>query len=97
MDESFPAKLFKSNKMINRATSGSEATLHISEQIVGFNVPDKSTVDHSLHGFTDTTCQCNRTIIRRICWIIGRLWNRNNCFPPFRRKVTRCPDFIKDI
>ena len=66
MDESFPAKQFKSNKMINRATSGSEATLHISEQIVGFKVPDKSTVNHSFHGFTDATCQCNRTIIGRI-------------------------------
>ena len=50
MDESFPVKRFKSNKMINRATSGSDATLHIN----------KSTVDHLFHGFTDTTCQCNR-------------------------------------
>ena len=41
MDESFPAKSFKSNKMISRATSGSEATLHINEQIMGFKVPDK--------------------------------------------------------
>ena len=38
MDESFPAKRFKSNKMINRATVGSEATLHISEQFVGFKI-----------------------------------------------------------
>ena len=29
MDESFPAKRFKSNKMINRGMSGSDATLHI--------------------------------------------------------------------
>ena len=56
MDESLPVKHFKSNKMINRATLGSEATLHISEQCVGFKIPDKSTVDHSFHGFTDTTC-----------------------------------------
>ena len=47
MDESFPAKHFKSNKMINHATSGSEATLQINEEIVGFKVPDKSSVDHS--------------------------------------------------
>ena len=53
MDESLPAKRFKSNKMINRATSGSEAPLHISEQFVRFKIPDKSTVDHSFHGFTD--------------------------------------------
>ena len=65
MDGSFPAKCFKSNKMINRATSGSEATLHISEHIVGFNVPDKFTVDDSFHGFTYATCQRNRTIIGR--------------------------------
>ena len=51
MDESFPTKRFKSNKMINRATLGSEAILHISEQFVGFKIPDKSTVDHSFHGF----------------------------------------------
>ena len=48
MDESFPAKRFKSNKMINRATSGSEATLHICEQFVGFKIPDKSTIDQHL-------------------------------------------------
>ena len=42
MDESFTAKRFKSNKMINRVTLGSEATLHISEQFVGFKIPDKS-------------------------------------------------------
>ena len=36
MDESFPAKRFKSNKMINNVTSGSEATVHFGEQIVGF-------------------------------------------------------------
>ena len=34
MDESFPAKYFKSNKMINCAMSGSVATLNTSEQIV---------------------------------------------------------------
>ena len=51
MDESFPTKRFKSNKMINRATLGSEAILHISEQFVGFKIPDKSTVDHSFHSF----------------------------------------------
>ena len=56
MDECFPAKRFKSNMMINRATSGPEATLHICEQLVGFKIPDKSTVDHSFHGFTDATC-----------------------------------------
>ena len=54
------AKRFKSNKMINHAMSGSEATLHISEQIMGFKVIGKSTVDHSIHGFTDATCECNR-------------------------------------
>ena len=85
MDESFPAKRFKSNKMINRATSGSEATLRICEQFVGFKIPDKSTVDHSFHGFTDTTCQSNRAIVGRIRGIITRLWNKNhNCFPPIR-------------
>ena len=89
MDESFPAKRFKSNKMINRTTCGCEATLHISEQFVGFNIPDKSTVDHSLHGFTDATCQSNRAIIGRILGILTRIWNRNhNCVPPIRRKVT---------
>ena len=92
MDESFPLKRFKSN---NRATYGSEA---ISEGIVGFKVPDESTVDHSFHCFTDATCQRNRAIIGRICQILTRLWNRNdNCLPPVRRKVTRYPDFIKDI
>ena len=95
MDESFPAKRFKSNKMINRATSGSEATLHTSEQFVKFKIPDKSTVDHSFHGFTDATCQSNRTIIGRIRGILTRLWNRNyDSFPPIRRKVTRDSDFI---
>ena len=84
--------------MIDRATSKSEYTLHISEQVVGFEIPDKSTVDHSLHGFTDATCQRYTTIIRRIRGILTRLWNRyHNCFPPVRRKVTRYPDFIKDI
>ena len=78
MDESFPAKRFKSNKMINRATLGSEATLHISEHFVVFNIPDKSTVDHSFHGFTDATCQSNRAIIDRIRGILTRLWNRNH-------------------
>ena len=98
MDESFPAKRFKSNKMINRATSGSETTLHISDQFVGFKIPDKSTVNHSFHGFTDATCQCNRTIICKIRGILTRLWNRNyDSFPPIRRKFTRDPDFIKNI
>ena len=98
MDESFPAKRFKSNKMINRATLRSEATLHISETFVGFKIPDKSTVDHSFHGFTDATCQSNRAIIGRIRGILTRLWNRNYVtFPPIRRKVTRDPDFIKHI
>ena len=59
--------------MINCATSGPEATLHISEQIVGFKIPDKSMVDHSFHGFTDTTCQSNRVIIGRIRGILTRL------------------------
>ena len=73
MDESFPAKCFKSNKMINTATSGSEPTLHISKQVMGLEIRDKSTVDHSFHGFTDATCQSNRAIISRISWILTRL------------------------
>ena len=51
MDESFPTKRFKFNKMINRATSRSEPTMHIGEQFVGQKLPDKSTDDHSFHGF----------------------------------------------
>ena len=80
MDESLPTKRFKSNKMNNCATSGSEATLHISEQVVGFKVPDKSTVDHSFHGFTDATCQHNMTIIGRIRGILARLRNNISFF-----------------
>ena len=49
--------------MINHSTSSSKPTLYISEQFVGFEIPDKSTVDHSFHGFIDATCQRNRTII----------------------------------
>ena len=37
MDESFHAKRFKSNKMTNSATSGSEPTLHVSKQDVGLD------------------------------------------------------------
>ena len=77
MDESFPAKRFKSKKMINNATSGSEPTLHISDQFVGFKIPDKSAVNHSFHGFTVATCQRNKTIIGRFRGILTRLWNRN--------------------
>ena len=66
MDESIPGKRFKSSNMINRATSISETTLNISEQIVGFKIPDKPTVNHSFHDFTDATSQRNRTIIGRI-------------------------------
>ena len=40
---------------------------------MGFKVPDKSTIDHSLHGFTDVTCQCNRTITGKNCWILSRI------------------------
>ena len=58
--------------MINRATSGSEPTLHISDQFVGFKISY-----HSSHGFTDATCQCNRTIIDRFRGILTWLWNRN--------------------
>ena len=88
MDESFPAKRLKSNKMINdRATSGSEATLHINEQIVGFKVPDKSTVDHLFHGFTDATCQRNRTIIRTIRGI----------YQPYIRWINHCPSIHMKI
>ena len=98
MDESFPAKRFKSNKMINSTTSGSEPTLHVSKQVMGLEIPDKSTIDHWLHGFTDATCQSNRAIISRICWILTRIWNRNyNSFPPIRRKVTRDLDCIKNV
>ena len=73
MDESFPAQRFKSNKIINHVTSASEDTLHINEQIVGFKLPDKSTVDKSFHDYTDATCQRNRMILDRIYWILTRL------------------------
>ena len=33
MDESFPSKCFKSNKIINRATSGSEPTLQLVSKL----------------------------------------------------------------
>ena len=93
MDESFPVKRFKSNKMMNHATS--EPTLHISDQFVGFKIPDKSTVNQTFHGFTDATCQRNRTIIGRFRGIFTRLWSRNYySFPPIRRKVTRNLNFI---
>ena len=94
-DGSFPAKRFKSNEMTNRATSGSEPTLHVSKQVVGLKIPDKSTIDNSLHGFTDATCQSNRAVNSRISWILTRFWNRNSdSFPSIRRKVTRNLDFI---
>ena len=66
MAESLPAKRLKSNEMINGATFRSEATLHISEQFVGFKIPDKSMIGNLVHGFTDATCQGNRVIVSRI-------------------------------
>ena len=51
MDESFPAKRFKSNKMIKCAMSRYEPTMHISEESVEFKILDRSTVDHLFHGF----------------------------------------------
>ena len=44
------------------ATSGSESTLHVSKQVVGLKIPDKSTIDHSFHGLVGATCQSNRAI-----------------------------------
>ena len=80
MDESFPVKRFKSDKMINRATSGSDIS----------KIPDRSTVDHSFHDFTKATCQWNTTIIGKIRGILTRLWNRDhNYCPPIRRKVIK--------
>ena len=63
---------------------------------MGFEIPDKSTDDHSFHGFTDATCQCNRAIIGRHYWIHTTFRNRNdNSFPPIIRKVNRNSYFIK--
>ena len=94
-DESFPAKHFKSNKMINRTTSGSEPTLHVSKQVVWLEIPDKSTINHSFHGLTDASSQSNRAVTSRISWVLTRLWYRNyNSFLPIRRKVTRNPVFV---
>ena len=45
------AKRFKSNMMINRATSGSESNFHISEQIVAFMAPAISTINQLFHDF----------------------------------------------
>ena len=45
------AKRFKSNMMINRATSGSESNVHISEQIVAFMAPAISTINQLFHDF----------------------------------------------
>ena len=63
IDGSLPAKRFKSNMSMNCATSGSELTLHISEQIVGFKVRDNSKVDNLFHGFT---CQRNRWSFHKV-------------------------------
>ena len=52
--------------MIVSAASRYETTLHISEYMVGFEIPDKPTVNLSFHGFTDATYQRNSTIIGRI-------------------------------
>ena len=51
LKESFPTKRFKSHDQPS-TTSRFEPTLYISEQSVGFEVPDKSTIDHPFRGFT---------------------------------------------
>ena len=58
--------------MINRATSGSEPKLHVSKQVVGHKIQDKSTIDHSFHHFKNVTCQSNSAVISRISWILIR-------------------------
>ena len=63
MNESFPAKCFKYNKLINRATSGSESSLLISEQFVEIKVPYESTIDNSFHGFANATRRGNMAVI----------------------------------
>ena len=60
MDERFPAKRFK---------SGSEPALHVSKQVVELEIPDKSTIDHLFHGFTDATCQRNMTITCKLRYL----------------------------
>ena len=68
MDESFPAKHFKLNKMINCAISGSEATLQVIKQVVGLEIPNRLIIC-----FTEATCQSNRAVIRRISFSLTRL------------------------
>ena len=60
--ESFAYEAFKSHQLISSASVFAEATLHIRDKLVFFQVPDQSVVDHTLDYFTETACECYRAV-----------------------------------
>ena len=58
--------------------------------VVGLEIPNESTIDHTFHRFTEATCQSNRAVTSKISWILTRLWSRKyNSFLSIRRKEER--------
>ena len=83
MDKSFAVKRLKTNKIINRPTCGSIATLHISELIVGLRYQT------SLQLVIRTMVlqmELANAMGPLLIGFVGCL--PDNCFPSLRRKVT---------
>ena len=67
--ESFANEAFKSHQLISSASVFAEATLHIRDKLMFFQVPDQSVVDHMLDYFTETACECYRAVVM-MSWVM---------------------------
>jgi hypothetical protein len=48
-------KGFKTNKMIQSASTLTESTPYIGQEFIGFKKSYKASIDHPFHGFTHAT------------------------------------------
>ena len=50
------------DQLISCTSLFTKATLHVSNDLIFLQVPDKSIIDHMLNNFTKTTCNSHRAV-----------------------------------
>ena len=84
--------------MVNSCSVGSESALTWREEVVGFQVMYKSTIDHSFHCFAEATCERDGTIVGGDGAILASFRNSNGIgmMPRWWKRIMQ-PDVIENI
>ena len=74
LNKSLPDKRFQAYKLVCGTLTFAETALYGSDNVVSFQVPHKSVINHTFHNLANTASESNGAIVCRVRCVFSWFW-----------------------